>query len=47
MIPVVTYGANGIEKELTSFDAKFVNPVKALTWTLVNKTLTENAAAVQ
>ena len=28
MIPVVTYGANGIEKELTSFDAKFVNPVK-------------------
>ena len=41
MIPVVTYGANGIEKELTSFDAKFVNPVKALTWTFVNKTLTE------
>ena len=47
MIPVVTYGANGIEKELTSFDAKFVNPVKALTWTFVNKTLTDNAAAVQ
>lgn len=47
MIPVLTYGVGGIEKELTSFDAKFVNPVKALTWTFVNKTLTDNAAAVQ
>ena len=47
MIPVLTYGVGGIEKELTSFDAKFVNPVKALTWTFAAKTLTDNAAAVQ
>ena len=47
MIPMVTYGVGGIEKELTSFNAKFVNPVKALTWTFAAKTLTDNAAAVQ